>query len=114
MASIRHPRTSRPHLRTVSITGVGSYLPARVLTNAELEQMVETSNEWITSRTGIKERRMAAENEATSDLAFAAAQRSVIVEPGRRQINHHHPRIAFALEMRRTFKACCADASEKA
>jgi len=60
--------------RTVSIIGTGSYVPARTLTNAELEKMVDTSDEWITTRTGIKERRMAAEGEYTSDLATNAAR----------------------------------------
>ena len=46
--------------RTCSITGVGSYVPAKILTNADLEKIVETSDEWITTRTGIRERRMAA------------------------------------------------------
>ena len=55
------------------IVGTGAYVPAKVLTNADLEAMVETSNEWITTRTGISERRIAAEGEATSDLAAAAA-----------------------------------------
>ncbi len=59
--------------RTCSITGVGSYLPEKILTNADLEKMVDTSDEWITSRTGIKERRLAAANEFTSDLATQAA-----------------------------------------
>src|ERR1043166_9083813 len=63
--------------RTCSITGVGSYVPARVMTNAELEKMVETSDDWITTRTGIKERHIAAENEFTSDLGAAAAQRAL-------------------------------------
>lgn len=63
--------------RTCSITGVGSYLPARVLTNADLEQMVDTTDEWITTRTGITERRLAAPDEATSDLAAAAARRAL-------------------------------------
>lgn len=54
------------------IVGTGAYVPAKVLTNADLEVMVETSDEWITTRTGISERRIAAENEATSDLAVAA------------------------------------------
>ncbi len=72
-----HPRTSRPHLRSVSITGVGSYVPERVLTNADLEKLVETSDEWILSRTGIRERRLAAEGEATSDLATAAARKAL-------------------------------------
>jgi 3-oxoacyl-[acyl-carrier-protein] synthase-3 len=72
-----HPRTSRPHLRTVSITGVGSYVPDRILSNADLEKLVETTDEWITSRTGIKERRIAAEGEATSDMATAAARKAL-------------------------------------
>src|SRR3954453_22095963 len=63
--------------RTCSISGVGSYVPARILTNAELEKMVDTSDEWIISRTGIKERRLAAENEFTSDLATHAALRAM-------------------------------------
>ena len=63
--------------RTCSITGVGSYVPAKVLTNADLEKMVDTSDEWITSRTGIKERRVAAKNEFTSDMAVKAAQRAM-------------------------------------
>lgn len=77
MSSFKHPRTNRPHLRTVSITGVGSYVPERVLTNADLERMVETSDEWIRTRTGIRERRIAAENEATSDLAVAAGRKAL-------------------------------------
>jgi 3-oxoacyl-[acyl-carrier-protein] synthase-3 len=63
--------------RTCSITGVGSYVPEKVLTNADLEKMVETTDEWITSRTGIKERRIAAANEFTSDLATKAAERAM-------------------------------------
>jgi 3-oxoacyl-[acyl-carrier-protein] synthase-3 len=63
--------------RTCSITGVGSYVPERILTNAELEKMVDTSDEWITSRTGIKERHIAAKDEFTSDLASHAALRAM-------------------------------------
>jgi 3-oxoacyl-[acyl-carrier-protein] synthase-3 len=63
--------------RTCSIAGVGSYVPEKILTNAELEKMVETSDEWITSRTGIKERRIAAKDEFTSHLATRAAQRAM-------------------------------------
>lgn len=61
-------------MRKVGIIGVGEYLPKKILTNADLEKMVDTSDEWITSRTGIKERRLAAKNEATSDLAIKAAK----------------------------------------
>ena len=57
----------------VSVLGTGSYLPERVLTNADIEKFVETSDEWITSRTGIRERRIAGEHEHTSDLGARAA-----------------------------------------
>ena len=67
------PRSSQPK-RTVSIIGTGSYVPEKVLTNADLAKLVDTTDEWITSRTGIKERRIAAEGENTSDLAAKAAQ----------------------------------------
>jgi len=63
--------------RTCSISGVGSYVPARILTNADLEKIVDTSDEWITSRTGIQERRLAANDEFTSDLATHAATRAM-------------------------------------
>src|SRR5215510_10497155 len=63
--------------RTCSIAGVGSYVPSRVLTNADLEKMVETSDEWIVSRTGIKERHIAAKNEFTADMAAHAARRAM-------------------------------------
>jgi len=56
------------------VVGCGSYLPSRVLTNAELARKVETSDEWIVQRTGIRERRIAAPGEYTSDLALAAAR----------------------------------------
>ncbi len=59
-------------LRSI-VTGVGSYLPKRVLTNSELSQSVDTSDEWIVERTGIRERRIAAKDEKTSDLAIAAS-----------------------------------------
>jgi len=55
------------------IIGTGSYVPTKVLTNADLQKMVETSDEWIRTRTGISERRIAAETEATSDLAYQAS-----------------------------------------
>jgi 3-oxoacyl-[acyl-carrier-protein] synthase-3 len=60
--------------RPVGITGIGAHVPQRVLTNADLEQIVETSDEWITERTGIRERRIAADDEAASDLALPAAR----------------------------------------
>lgn len=63
----------------VEIAGIGSYLPGQVLSNADLEEMVDTSHEWIVPRTGIHERRVAAEDEATSDLAIAAAKEALAV-----------------------------------
>ncbi|WGV61906.1 ketoacyl-ACP synthase III [Brevibacillus brevis] len=54
------------------ITAIGTYVPSRVLTNTDMEKLVDTSNEWILQRTGIHERRMAREDEFTSDLAIAA------------------------------------------
>jgi 3-oxoacyl-[acyl-carrier-protein] synthase-3 len=62
---------------TGRITGTGSYLPEKVLTNADLEKMVDTDDDWIVTRTGIRERHVAAEGEATSDLAFHAASEAL-------------------------------------
>ena len=59
------------------IAGTGSYLPEKVLTNADLEKMVETNDEWIVSRSGIRERHIAADGETTGDLAFHAATRAL-------------------------------------
>ena len=59
------------------IAGTGSYLPEKVVSNADLEKMVDTTDEWIISRTGIRERRMAAPDEATSDLSTHAARRAL-------------------------------------
>jgi 3-oxoacyl-[acyl-carrier-protein] synthase-3 len=59
------------------IAGTGSYLPERVLTNADLEKMVDTTDEWIRDRTGIRERHLAAEGQTTGDLAFEAAKQAL-------------------------------------
>jgi 3-oxoacyl-[acyl-carrier-protein] synthase-3 len=61
----------------VKISALGTYVPPRLLTNADLEKMVETSNEWIMSRTGIRERHVVDAGVATSDLAVAAAKRAL-------------------------------------
>ena len=61
------------------ILGTGSYLPARILTNADLEKLVETNDQWIVERTGIRERHIAAEGELTSDLATQAARAALDV-----------------------------------
>jgi len=69
----------------IAIRGAGYYLPDRVLTNADLERMVETSDEWITERTGIKERRVADPAMSTSDMAICAAKRALAnanMQPG--------------------------------
>ena len=70
------PRSVKP-LRTVSIIGTGSYVPEKILTNTELSRMVDTSDEWITTRTGIKERRIAGKDEFTSDMAAKAALKAI-------------------------------------
>lgn len=61
----------------VTIAGTGSYLPEKILTNEDLSQFVETSDEWIVTRTGIKERRIAAEGESTSHLGTKAAEKAL-------------------------------------
>jgi 3-oxoacyl-[acyl-carrier-protein] synthase III len=61
----------------VGLTGIGAFTPERVLTNADLEAMVDTSDDWIVTRTGIKERRIAAPEEAASDLALPAARQAL-------------------------------------
>jgi 3-oxoacyl-[acyl-carrier-protein] synthase-3 len=69
--------TNTSALRSAKITGSGRYCPDKILTNADLERIVETSDEWITTRTGIKERRIAGEGEACSDLATRAAENAL-------------------------------------
>ena len=68
--------SQRSH-RSSSIVGTGSYFPDRVMTNQDLEKIVDTSDEWITTRTGIKERRIAAPEQACSDLSAIAAERAL-------------------------------------
>ena len=63
--------------RRSRIVSTGCYLPEKILTNFDLEKMVDTSNEWILERTGIKERRIAAEGEAASDLAYEASKKAL-------------------------------------
>jgi 3-oxoacyl-[acyl-carrier-protein] synthase-3 len=69
---------------SASIIGTGSYVPEKILSNADLERMVETNDEWIVSRTGIRERHIAAEEQTTSDMAAEAAKAALLnagVEP---------------------------------
>jgi 3-oxoacyl-[acyl-carrier-protein] synthase III len=75
---MKRPRIRPPQPnRSVSIIGTGSYVPERILTNAELEKRVDTNDEWIVTRTGIRERRIAADGEHTSDMAAKAALRAM-------------------------------------
>src|SRR5947208_16704245 len=67
----------------ISITGIGAYAPEHVITNDELSQMMDTSDEWIVERTGIRERRVAADDQALSDLALPAARDAL------EQAGHH-------------------------
>jgi 3-oxoacyl-[acyl-carrier-protein] synthase-3 len=69
--------TPLPEIRGVTIVGTGHYVPDRVLTNFDLEKIVDTSDEWIVERTGIRERRIAAPDQASSDMALVAAQRAL-------------------------------------
>ncbi|PIP21063.1 MAG: 3-oxoacyl-ACP synthase [Candidatus Omnitrophica bacterium CG23_combo_of_CG06-09_8_20_14_all_40_11] len=64
-------------MKRVGIIGVGEYLPKKILTNADLKKMVDTSDEWITTRTGIKERRIVSSHEAASDLAINAVKEAL-------------------------------------
>src|SRR3954471_3461642 len=70
------PRSGKS-IRTVSIVGTGSYMPEKRMSNAELLGIVDTTDEWIPSRTGIKERRIAAKDEQTSDMASKAALKAL-------------------------------------
>lgn len=71
------PTPSQQPFCASSIIGTGSFMPEKVLTNDDLSKIVDTSDEWITTRTGIKERRIAAPDQATSDLASEAARRAL-------------------------------------
>lgn len=70
-------KTRRQNKRMIKISGTGFYAPEKVLTNFDLEKMVDTSDEWIITRTGIRERRIASENQTTSDLGVEAGLRAL-------------------------------------
>jgi 3-oxoacyl-[acyl-carrier-protein] synthase III len=70
------PETARPAIRA-HVTGWGRYAPSQVLTNADLERMVDTNDEWIVQRTGIRERRVAAAHETTASMAAVASLRAI-------------------------------------
>lgn len=69
--------SSRPHRTRVKISALGTYVPPRLLTNADLERMVDTNNDWILSRVGIRERHIVDKGVATSDLAVEAAKKAL-------------------------------------
>src|SRR6266852_7728882 len=69
--------TRNIHVASTQIIGTGGYAPEKIITNADLEKIVNTSDAWITERTGIKERRQAAEGELPSDMAVKAAIRAM-------------------------------------
>ena len=71
------PTSNKQPFCASSIIGTGSYVPEKVLTNEDISKIVDTSDEWITTRTGIRQRRIAAPDEATSDMASAAALRAI-------------------------------------
>src|SRR2546423_7981559 len=64
-------------MKRAKITGTGAYAPKRILTNADLEKMVDTNDEWIRQRSGIRERHIVEEGESTSDLAVNAARQAL-------------------------------------
>jgi len=65
------------NIRNVKIIGTGSYIPKKILTNDDLEKMVDTNHEWIITRTGIVERHLAEDNETTADIASKAALKAI-------------------------------------
>jgi 3-oxoacyl-[acyl-carrier-protein] synthase-3 len=74
---MENPEIQEKTLHLCRVAGTGSYVPERVVTNADFEKIVDTSDAWIVERTGIRERRFAAENEFTSDMATAAARKAI-------------------------------------
>ena len=94
------------------IIGIGAYAPKRILTNAELEKMVDTSDEWIVQRTGIRERHIVDESEGPSDLAIRAAQqameRASVVPGGDRLHRGGHHRGGHALPDHRQHRPASA------
>src|SRR5204862_1888457 len=79
----------RDGIRGVTITGTATYVPERVLANHDMAKLVDTSDEWIVERTGIRERRIAAPDQASSDLALVACQRALdMAQVQARDIDH--------------------------
>ena len=83
-----------------TITGLGAYAPERMITNAELSQLVETSDEWIIERTGIRERRIAADEQALSDICLPAAQEALGHRNTLGEVRNRRPRTRHGLDRR--------------
>ena len=81
--------------RRAKIAGTGSYVPERKLTNADLEKIIDTTDEWITSRCGIKERRIVSEGESTSKLAHIAAEHALKGAGYHRRHNNPRYHVSF-------------------
>jgi 3-oxoacyl-[acyl-carrier-protein] synthase-3 len=77
-ATLIGPARRITHMTHAAVIGIGSYLPERVLSNDDLSRMVDTTDEWIVSRTGIRERRMIAPEETTADMAAQAGERALV------------------------------------
>ncbi|WNK47538.1 beta-ketoacyl-ACP synthase III [Pantoea agglomerans] len=101
------------------IIGTGSYLPSQIRTNADLEKMVETSDEWIVTRTGIRERRIAAPDETVATMGFSAAQRALemagieandvgLIIVGTTSSSHAFPSSACMIQQMLEIKDCAA------
>lgn len=98
-------------LRGATIVGTGKYVPERVLTNADLERMVDTSDAWIVERTGIRERRIAAPEQASSDLALIAARRALeMAGLGPQDVDHL---IVATITPDRPLPSCACDLQAK-
>ena len=91
------------NLIPVGILGTGKYVPERILSNADLEKMVETSDEWIVTRTGIRERRIANADQASSDLALPAARRLAADFRGEKPPIESVRKRIFGCELQRRF-----------
>ena len=76
------PETPRGEPRRAAITGVATYVPERVVTNAELARTLDTSDDWIVTRTGIRERRIGAPGETTSTMGTEAVRRLLAAKGG--------------------------------
>src|SRR4030088_3154202 len=96
------------------IAGTGSYLPKKILTNAELEALVDTSDEWIRTRTGIEQRHVAAEGETTTDLAEHASRRAIEDAVGTTTPDLVFPNVGTLLQDRLGIHGCPAFSLEAA